>query len=155
MKNHSFRMLLFAGAFVLMWAAQPFVQAAYSQCNHMGGRGSNMQGKFFQKFGKIMKNQEALGLSDEQLDVIKKLKWDLKKEMIKQTAEIDVLEVDIDAALYEDTVDMEKVGGLIDQKYEYKKAKAKTIAGAVAELKKILTEEQLAKLKELHYQNKQ
>ncbi|MBN1688825.1 MAG: hypothetical protein JW893_06960 [Candidatus Omnitrophica bacterium] len=102
-----------------------------------------------------MKNQEALGLSDEQLDVIKKLKWDLKKEMIKQTAEIDVLEVDIDAALYEDTVDMEKVGGLIDQKYEYKKAKAKTIAGAVAELKKILTEEQLAKLKELHYQNKQ
>ena len=111
------------------------------------------------KMHMIMKNQEELGLSDEQVEKIRALKLDTKKKVIMQKAEIEVLAVDIKAKLWwGDPVDMEAVNKLIDQKYEIKKGKAKNLAGAIAELKKILTEEQKDKLKALrkeHHKGKQ
>ena len=103
----------------------------------------------------MMVYQEELGLSEEQVIMIRNLKHDVKKEVIKQNAEIDVLAVDIKSLLYEDTVDLVVVNQLIDQKYDLKKAKAKYLVDSYVKLKNILSEDQIKILKSLwHKQSK-
>lgn len=83
------------------------------------------------------------------MEKVRTLKHRTKKELIMQEAKIDVVKVDIKANLYEDVIDTEATNALIDRKYELKKAKAKFLVGALAELKGILTEKQMASLKDL------
>jgi Spy/CpxP family protein refolding chaperone len=91
--------------------------------------------------------QDELKVNDEQLDQIKELKAALKKNLIQKKADIKVIKVDIRSLLYEDEVDVDAANKLIDQKYEIKKAKAKEVVESYAKLKKILTKEQMDKLK--------
>lgn len=105
--------------------------------------------KFFKKIKMIYLYQDELNVNDSQLDQIRGLKVALKKDVIKKQAELDIIKVDIHSLLYEDEVDMEAVNRLIDQKYEIKKAKTKKVVTSYAQLKKILTKEQMEKLKEI------
>ena len=52
--------------------------------------------------------------------------------------------------MWQNAIDTEAIDALIDKKYEIKKEKAKSMVGAYAELKGILTAEQKDKLKELY-----
>lgn len=116
------------------------------------GKGHKEKGldeKIFYKAHFLMKNQEELGLSDEQVEKIKDLKVDVKKDLIKKDAEIEILAVDIKAKLYEDKIDVKAINKLVDQKYEIKKEKAKTLVEKYAALKGMLSEEQMGKLKGL------
>lgn len=113
-----------------------------------GGHG-DFEGKFYKKAMLIVKNQEELGLSDEEVKKIKDLKVATKKDLIRKKAEIEVLGLDIMAAMWEDTINLEAVNTLIDKKYELKKQKTKSIVAACVALKGILTEEQQEKLKSL------
>ena len=113
-----------------------------------GGHG-DFGDKVFFKAMLIIKNQEELGLSDDQVKKVKDLKIASKKDLIRKKAEIDLLVLDIKAALWEDTVDINAVNALIDKKYEIKKAKAKSLVAALVALKEVLTEEQQKKLKGL------
>ncbi|MGD9014843.1 MAG: hypothetical protein PVI33_02315 [Candidatus Omnitrophota bacterium] len=98
----------------------------------------------------ILKNQDELGLSDDQITKVKDLKLQYKKDTIKQDAEIEIIALDIKSKMYEESVDLEAINALIDQKYELKKAKAKSLVAAYTQLKSILTEKQLDQLKELY-----
>ena len=117
----------------------------------MGGHGKKgLEGKFSSKAHMILKNKEELGLTDEQVATIKDLKLKTKKDVIRKKAEIDVLALDIKAAMYGDTIDTEAVNELIDKKYEIKKAKTKSLVAACATLKGTLTDDQKSKMKDLY-----
>ena len=111
--------------------------------------GYDLDKKFFQKVHLALKNQEELGLSDEQYENLKKLKMNTKKDLIKRQAEIDIVSVDIKGKLYEDPIDTGNINKLIDQKYELKKSKSKALVEAFAAFKNILTEDQKNKLREI------
>lgn len=92
---------------------------------------------------------KELGLSDDQVSRIKALTYNLKKSIIKEDADIKSLGLDIREAITKDTVDVNAVNSLIDQKYALKAAKAKEAVQAYANLKTILTKDQYTKLKEM------
>ncbi|MBU4342461.1 MAG: Spy/CpxP family protein refolding chaperone [Candidatus Omnitrophica bacterium] len=109
----------------------------------------NMEDKVFHKAMMLIKNQEELGLTDEQIKKVKDLKIATKKDVIKKKADIEILGLDIKAALWDDVVDLNALNALIDTKYELKKEKTKSLVAAYVELKGVLTEEQKTKLKDL------
>ena len=109
----------------------------------------NLEEKVFKKAHMIMKNKDELRLSENQITEIKKIKVNAKKDLIRQKAEIDVISVDIKSRLWDETIDVSGINKLVDQKYDLKKEKTKSLIAAYAELKKILSEEQKGILKEL------
>ncbi len=110
----------------------------------------DLSGKFCGKAGFILKNGEELALTPKQEEDIKNLKAETKKALIKNQAEIEVIEVDIETALWMDAIDTAAVNVLVDKKYELKKEKTKMLVNALANLKNILTPEQKTKLKGLY-----
>ncbi len=117
---------------------------------HYGKSGN----KVVTKAHMILKNEDELGLSNEQTTKIKELMLKSKKDEIMQTAEIKTIALDIKSEMWKDAVDTEAINTLIDKKYETKKEKAKSSVAAYVELKNILTKEQKEKLKELYKQCK-
>lgn len=113
-------------------------------------KGKGFEEKVSCKAHFLLKNKEELELTDAQVDKIKELKLNSKKDTIEKTAEIDILALDIKAGLYGDTVDSAQLGALIDKKYKIKAEKAKATVGAYAALKGVLTEAQKEKMKELY-----
>ncbi len=109
----------------------------------------SMKEKFFKKVLMIYLYEDELKVNDKQLDQIKELKVALKKDLIQKKADIDVIKVDIRPLLYEDEIDVDAVNKLIDQKHEIKKAKSKKVVESFAKLKKILTKEQMDKLRKI------
>ncbi len=116
-----------------------------------GGHGHKygLEEKVFKKMHLALKNQEQLGLSDEQYDKIKTLKINTKKDLIKRHAEIDLIGVDIKSKLWDETIDVKGINKLIDEKYNLKKEKAKALIAVYAQLKTILSKEQKEKFKKL------
>ena len=119
------------------------------ECGKSSKKSMGLKDKFFTKAHFILKNHEELDLSDEQVKAVKKLKSDVKKDMINKKAKIDVLDVEIHTLMWEDPADLDAMNALIGNKYEIKKEKAKALASAYAQLKGILTPEQRDKLKKL------
>jgi len=114
-----------------------------------GGHGDSLKEKFFHKAHFILVHQKSLELTEGEVESIKALKMDVKKYLIRQGAEIDLVKTDIMSLLWAKAIDTETIHGLIDQKYELKKAKAKYLVDAYAKLKGMLTDEQYEELKEL------
>ena len=112
-------------------------------------KGMTMEYAFFKKVKKIYSNQEDLGVTEEQLGKVKEVKIALKKDLISKKAELDLVKVDITSLMYNDEFSEEVMDGLIDKKYDIKKAKEKRIVSACVSLNGLLTEEQKTKMKEL------
>jgi len=110
---------------------------------------SSLCAKFCKKVSFLMANSSELGLTDQQVTAIKALNSATKKSIIEHKAKIDVLKIDIKDLMYERTVNLETINPLIDQKYELKKAKTKTVVAAIGSLKNILTDEQYAEMKKM------
>ncbi len=110
--------------------------------------------KFFKKVRKIYLYQDELKVTEEQLAQIKKLKITLKKALIRSKADMAVIGVDIRSLLYEDVINTGKANILIDQKYEIKKARTKNSVKSFAQLKKILSTQQLDMLQEIRRSKK-
>jgi len=113
-----------------------------------------MDEKLFYKMHLTIKNQDELGLSDKQVDKIKTLKMTTKKTLIMKKAEIEVVALDVKAAMWEENIDVKAVEKLIDKKYDLKKEKAKLLVNTCASFRKILTKDQKAKMKTLKKQSK-
>jgi len=122
---------------------------AYAGHGKEKGHHFSLEDKFSKKAHFILKNKEELGLSDEQVKQVKDLKIKTKKNLIGKKAEIEILGLDIKAAMWSDPLDVNTVNKLIDKKYDLKKDKAKSLVGAYAALKGLLTEEQKEKMKGL------
>ena len=114
----------------------------------------NLKKKVFKKAHIIMKNKDELKLSENQITEIKKLKVNAKKDLIRKKAEIDVISVDIKSKLWDETIDVSGINKLVDQKYDLKKEKTKSLIAAYAELKKILSKEQKEILQELCHKDR-
>ncbi|MDA9101217.1 hypothetical protein N9K06_00930 [Omnitrophica bacterium] len=125
----------------------------YAGCAYDGQK-SALESKLFHKAHFILENRDEIGLSEEQADQIKAIKLDVKKGVIRQDAEIDVIKLDIMSLLQQETIDTAAVNKLIDEKYKIKKAKAKTLVDQYAKLKSVLTSEQHAAMKEIWKKNK-
>ena len=115
----------------------------------LGDQKSGLESKFYCKAQFLMKNQDELGLSDDQITKIKDLKMKTKKDLIMRNAEIDVLALEIKSALYAEKVDINAVNSLVDKKYDLKKKTTKDLISACVAVKDILTKEQKDKLKAL------
>lgn len=109
----------------------------------------SLKDQFYHKAHYILENQEALGLSEDQIEKIESLKLETKKGLILQEAEIEVLAIDIKSKLHEDTIDVKGIDALIDKKYDLKKANTKALIKSFADLKNLLTPEQKKTLKAL------
>ena len=122
----------------------------HGKCEKSQRYGGSFDSKVFAKAHFILKNEDELDLTEDQAKKIKDLKAETKKSKIQKQAEIDVLAVDIKSEMYGDKIDIEALNKLIDQKYEAKAQKAKLLAGAYAQLKDTLTDEQKDTLKDLY-----
>ncbi|MFC1577118.1 Spy/CpxP family protein refolding chaperone [Candidatus Omnitrophota bacterium] len=111
---------------------------------------ADLKSKLYKKFSGIFANQEELGISDGQMKKIKSLKVEMKKDIIRKEAAVEIAAIDIKAMLREDKIDTDAIGKLIDKKYDIKKEKAKSLVDTYAKLKDILTKEQQDKLKGLY-----
>ena len=112
-------------------------------------RYEGLEEKLFYKAHFILKNEEELGLSEKQVDQIRKLKIDTKKDLINKQAQIDLIGVDIKTQMWEDPMDLDAMNELVEHKYMIKEAKTKALLAAYAQLKSILTEDQKTTLKRL------
>ena len=142
---------------VFLVAAGPGVEASQhaQKCHKKGGDYSSQKGhksleqKFYKKVHFLMQHQEEIGLSEEQIESVREIKHKLKKDIIARDAEVDTIKVDIYAKLYDKKVDVEGIKQLIDQKYEFKKSKAKAVVEAYAAVKDLLSEEQYETMKKV------
>ncbi len=117
---------------------------------HASGYGKKgFKGKFYKKIKLIIKKSDELGISDEQLKQVKRLKSETKKSLIKQEADLESIKVDFDDEMEKENLDKNTINRLIDKKYEIKKNKAKTIIAALSDLDEILKKDQKEKLKDL------
>jgi Spy/CpxP family protein refolding chaperone len=114
--------------------------------------GAKMHGydKAIKKAHFALQYEDELGLTDEQVAQIRILKADAEKDLIRKKADIDLVEIDIQSQMYEDTIDLDAINALIDKKYELKKAKAKASVRSYADLKNVLTDEQKEKMRSLY-----
>ena len=121
----------------------------YSQQGKSSYHKKGLEQKFFHKAHMILGHQSVVGLSVEQADAIETLKLETKKTIIKQQADVEILALDLKAALKADKADSQHVNQLIDKKYAIKADKAKALATAYIELKGTLTPYQKGQLKNL------
>ncbi len=133
-----------------------FAEKNSGECNFTPKYGRTLfdkdhEGMFLRKAHLILMKANELGLSDEQIQKIKTLDYNLKKSFIKDDADIKSLALDTREATGKDDIDLNTVNSLIDKKYAAKAEKVKDDIQAYANLKKILTLEQNKKLKEMRF----
>lgn len=109
----------------------------------------DLEEKFLHKAHFIMMNAEELGLSDEQAQKLKTLKYNVKKSKIKNDADVELVALDIRQALDNEEVDTGALNTLIDKKYSIKSQAAKDLIASYADLKKLLTKDQMKKMKDI------
>jgi Spy/CpxP family protein refolding chaperone len=110
---------------------------------------------FFHKSHMMLRHEEALGLSEEQVERIQVIMGETQKRLIRDEADIDVLGVDLMRELRKPAIDVQAARSILDKQYEAKKAKASALVQSLADLKATLTPEQYAKLKELYRAEKE
>lgn len=148
----SVKKILIFGVLALIVIFGAVASKAYA-CNYKSGDSSqwSLKDKFFKKAHIILGSKEDLQLSDEQAAKIKELKLKTKKDLVMKDAELEVIGIDITAALHKDVIDMKAVNSLNDKKYALKKNNANSIAESLAALKGILSDDQKQKLKGMYH----
>ena len=96
-----------------------------------------------------LENEKEIGLTEEQVESIKAMKFERKKVYIHQMADYQVFGMDLYQKLSEPKVDVSGTDTLIEQQAAAMVASAKETVAAYAKLKSVLTGEQQAKAKEL------
>ena len=144
--------ILIFGVLALMVFFGSIVSKAYA-CSYKKGDSYqwSLKDKFFKKAHIILGSKADLQLSDEQAAKVKDLKLKTKKDLIMQEAEIEVVEIDITAALHTDVIDLKSVNSLNQKKYKLKNKKADVLAESFAALKSILSDDQKQKLESIYH----
>ena len=97
----------------------------------------------------MLRMNDDLGLTDSQVEKLKKIKSDEKKRCIKDKAEIETLEVEFRDLMSEKKVNVRAVDGKIDKIFDIKAETRKNCVHAMLDAKKVLTDEQRKKLEDL------
>lgn len=106
-------------------------------------------GKFMKKAEFFLDNQKEIGLSEDQVKTIKALKADVKKSYIRQTAEMQIFDMDIQNKMSETPVDVPGLNTMIDNASTGMAASAKATIESYAKLKAVLKDDQMEKVKEI------
>lgn len=104
--------------------------------------------------GMLWSNKDYLGLTEEQLELLKDIKHTAIKDMIRLNAEVDVVEVDLKSEMWKPMIALDRVNGLLDQKFDAKIKISKTFVKAVADMQQVLSEDQRAKAFKLAMKSK-
>ncbi len=114
-----------------------------------GGKGGMGHGGHHRKWWKESKTVKKLNLTEKQIESINEISSDEKKGHIRIRSELEILQVDMDDAMEAKELDSGEVSKLIDK---YASLKAKMYKGrmkSLLEIRKVLTQEQYLKLKEM------
>ena len=104
---------------------------------------------FMKKAHFFLENKAKLGLTADQVSQIKTMRTNMVKTMIRNKAEQEIFMLDMKTKLSEPVLDVEGINTMIDQAMAGMSTGAKGSVAALAELKGLLTEEQMTKAKEL------
>ena len=97
----------------------------------------------------FLSHQAEIGLSDEQVTKIKAIKLQAQKAQIQMGAGMQTMMLDLEAKLDEPKVDVEGITAMMEQGMGEMVKSGKTNVQWYADLKAVLTDEQMAKAKEL------
>ncbi|MBI2094688.1 MAG: hypothetical protein HYT89_00790 [Candidatus Omnitrophica bacterium] len=132
---------------------------AFAGCPH-GGKPCALSGsesespcpvtqKFLKKARFYLGNAEAIGLSEEQAKTLRALQADVKKDAIRQGAQMQIFAMDVQAKLSEEKVDVAAVSQMIEEESKTFVEAAKRTVSAYAKMKDTLSAEQKDKAKAL------
>jgi hypothetical protein len=110
--------------------------------------------KTLKKAGWMLEHAEELGLSDEQIAKVRQIQTDAKKDAIRMEAEMKIGQMEMEAKLSEDTVDVAALNAMMEQGMVGWTSQAKAAIQRYAELKGVATAEQKAKAKALRHGKK-
>jgi Spy/CpxP family protein refolding chaperone len=110
--------------------------------------------KFTMKAHFLLEHKADLGLTDDQVNAIKNLKLQMEKDGIRQCADMKTFKLDLESKLMEDKVDVEGASALIDKSSATAAAASKSNLASYAQLKSLLTPDQITKMKEIHEEMK-
>lgn len=105
--------------------------------------------KFMKKAHFFLENKSEIGLSDAQVKTIKGLKSQVEKSAIRMSADMQIHMMDLDEKLSEEKVDVEGISAMVEQGMSGMGAAVRANIQAYADLKAVLTPEQMAKAKEI------
>lgn len=94
-------------------------------------------------------HQDALGITDKQLEQIKTIKHKALKTLIQLKADVDIVKVDLTSAMWQDTMDVAVASRLVEAKYAAKAQSAKTYVKAIGDIQQVLTVDQRAQWKNM------
>ena len=117
----------------------------YSRGHH-GGHGKD-------PFGHVLKFADTLGLTDEQVGAINKMKVDFAKDRIMLKAQHEVAHIELDQLVHSGEVNESAMRAIADRIGEIKSKKIHGMVDAKIGLLKLLTEEQRKKISKLHSQH--
>jgi hypothetical protein len=123
-------------------------------CKGGESTGCPLADKFFDKAHFFLDNWEEIGLSEDQVKTIKMMKMDVKKQMVKAKADMEIMMIDMKVKLMEPKVNVEGINAMIDQGSAAWSAGAKQTVQAYAKLKAVLSEDQMAKAKSIWMKKK-
>jgi Spy/CpxP family protein refolding chaperone len=114
-----------------------------------GGKGGAKlgipHGRWWQRSGV----QEKLKLSSEQTAKLEKISLEGRKTMIKQRAELEILELELEPLMEAKTFDREKVEGVLGKMEGIRTEMAKERTKTLLDMREVLTSEQFKQLKEI------
>ncbi len=113
-----------------------------------------IQNKIMKKAKFFLKNQKEIGLSEEQVAQIKAIKLNTKKTALRQSAEMDIFKMELDAKLSDTKLDTAAIDAMLDQASGGWGAGDKASVAEYAKLKAVLNEQQMAKAKEIWMKDK-
>lgn len=141
-------------AVAAMLAAAPAFadHGGYKKACPVGDQGATkcpVTEKFMQKASFFLEHKDEIGITDEQEMRIKALKMGVKKKYIQQTADMEIFMLEITDKMSQPKVDVEGLNALVDEGSAKMAASTKEVIASYAELKGVLSEDQMAKVKEI------
>ena len=144
MKKNKYAMMMGCAAIICALSTMAFAGGCKDTCSKKG-----WDDKLIGKIYFALQNADDLELTAEQTSDLKELKRSVKKQVIQSDAAVDVVKIDLYAAMAEDPMNVDEVNDLVDQKYDAKKHKAKSLVQAYAKFQSILNDEQKTKMKSM------
>lgn len=131
---------------------------AASKCGISGKRACGdsacpIAGKILKKADFFLDNADEIGLTTEQVKQIKDIQHTTKKDAIYAEAGMKAFYLDIQAKLHEEKVDVEGMNKLIDDATAEMTKTAKKSVQSYAEIKAVLSDDQMKKAKEIWKKN--
>ena len=130
----------------------PSVTAFAGHCGHEGDM--PFSGKFMMKAKFLIHNQDALGLTDDQVRTIRDLKYEAAKQMIENQAKIQTTELDLKKEMHQDAVNLDKINTLLDMQADAQKALSKSSVKALVDVMNVLTPDQKKKVMKMCQEQK-